>query len=184
MIDQSIFCACKATGFYSSSVCSTDTAGPPLFFNRDTVVVMKKLLKKLHKRSNREESETVKTTESPSPNSNRAAALARPEQFGLFRLDEPSPGATDRHRFPVNIIAVHGLSGDAYSTWTHPNGTLWLKDLLPDFLPGCRVYTYGYPSQVVFSRSYADVSVYARRLLDLIRGLWEEWAEVRFALRW
>jgi hypothetical protein len=144
---------------------------------------MKKLLKKLNKRSNREESETVKR-ESPSPSSNRAAPLPRPEQFGLFRLDEPSPGANDRHPVPVNIIAVHGLSGDAYSTWTHPNGTLWLKDLLPNLLPGCRVYTYGYPSQVVFSRSYADVSVYARRLLDSIRGVWEEWAEVRLALGW
>jgi hypothetical protein len=140
--------------------------------------MMKKLLKKLNKRPNHEESETV-NAESP-PTSTRAAALPRWEQFGLFRLDEPSLGANDRHRFPVNIIAVHGLNGDAYSTWTHPNGTLWLRDLLPNFLPGCRVYTYGYPSQVFFNRSYADVSAYARRLLSSLRGLWEEWPEVQF----
>ncbi len=141
--------------------------------------MMKKLLKKLNKWSNREESETVKAA-SPSPSSNRAAAPPRPEQCGLFRLDEPSPAVDGLHQFPVDIIAVHGLNGDAYSTWRHPNGTLWLKDLLPNFLPGCRVYTYGYPSQVVFSRSYADVSAYARQLLNSIRGQWEEWHEVRF----
>jgi hypothetical protein len=143
---------------------------------------MRKLLKKFNKRSAREESEAA-GVDSPSPSPSRAATPPRPERFGLFRLDEPSSSANesgDRHGlFPVNIIAVHGLNGDAYSTWTHPNGTLWLRDLLPNFLPGCRVYTYGYPSQVVFNRSYADVSAYARRLLNSIRGLWEEWAEVR-----
>lgn len=160
---------------------------------------MKRLLKKVNGRLSREGSQSS-TSE---PDNNKAASLSssstlvataanvRPERFGLFRLDAPStstststsPSLDDNNsnqpgQFPVDIIAVHGLSGDAYSTWTHPNGTLWLRDLLPDFLPGCRVYTYGYPSQAAFTRSYADVSAYARRLLDSIRGLSEGWNEV------
>ncbi|KAK0709354.1 hypothetical protein B0T26DRAFT_623891, partial [Lasiosphaeria miniovina] len=55
-------------------------------------------------------------------------------------------------QYPVDIIDIHGLNGHPFNTWTHENGTLWLRDLLPGHLPGCRVYTYGYPSDV-FSKS-------------------------------
>ncbi|OIW34693.1 hypothetical protein CONLIGDRAFT_658495 [Coniochaeta ligniaria NRRL 30616] len=79
----------------------------------------------------------------------------------------------DEH-YAVDIIAVHGLNGDAYTTWTHGNGTLWLRDLLPKVLPGCRVYTYGYPSQVAFSTSFAEVQEYSRRLLSSIRDVQED----------
>jgi hypothetical protein len=108
------------------------------------------------------------------------AGTARPrsEQFGLFFLAESSPSPNDREQYPVDIIAVHGLNGDAYTTWTHANGTLWIRDLLPNFLPGCRVYTYGYPSQVVFGTSFADVREYSRRLLSSIRDIYEESGQV------
>ncbi|PTB38647.1 hypothetical protein M441DRAFT_145727 [Trichoderma asperellum CBS 433.97] len=91
------------------------------------------------------------------------------EKHGLFKLAEGKPDPSGSSNYPVDIIAVHGLNGDAFSTWRHhQDGTLWLRDLLPKFLPGCRVYTYGYPSKI-FSQSSARVEEYARDLLISLR---------------
>ncbi|KAI1192246.1 Alpha/Beta hydrolase protein [Nemania serpens] len=52
----------------------------------------------------------------------------------------------------LDIIAVHGLNGHYRDTWTYKPGssaeTMWLKDLLPGELPGCRVMTYEYDASV------------------------------------
>jgi len=52
----------------------------------------------------------------------------------------------------VDIVAVHGLKGDVYRTWT-AKGTesdekevFWLKDLLPQEVPNARILAYGYDS--------------------------------------
>ncbi|KAM0247349.1 hypothetical protein ACHAQJ_009883 [Trichoderma viride] len=99
---------------------------------------------------------------------------AKPVSEGLHRLfpaDESQSSPPGQQQHPVDIIAVHGLNGYAYSTWTHkPDGTLWLRDLLPSILPGCRVYTYSYPSKI-FSESFARVHDFARGLLVDIRDL-------------
>ncbi|KAK4209931.1 ankyrin repeat protein [Rhypophila decipiens] len=94
--------------------------------------------------------------------------------LGLAALNNPfAPSLKDNEvQYPVDIIAVHGLNGDTFATWTHNNGNLWLKDFLPGDLPGCRVFTYGYPSQI-WSESIAGVRVYAGRLLDSLREIQE-----------
>ena len=71
--------------------------------------------------------------------------------------------------YTVDIVAVHGLGGGAYKTWTHDNGKLWLRDFLPGDLPGARVFTYGYNSTFVFSRETGTLREYARALLEDIR---------------
>lgn len=96
----------------------------------------------------------------------------RQELYGLFHLTEAAPSQAKPKTCPVKIVAVHGLNGDAFTTWTHSNGTLWLRDCLPASLPGCQVYSYGYPSQV-FTQSYAGVRDYARHLLSCVRDLHE-----------
>jgi len=96
------------------------------------------------------------------------------ERFGLIPFPETAPLAHGSEQYPVDVIAVHGLNGDAFTTWTHENGILWLRDLLPTALPGSRVFTYGYPSQVVFSSSFAQVKEYARRLLSSVRDVQDE----------
>ena len=93
--------------------------------------------------------------------------------FGLFLLN---PQTVDhaglegaRQLCNVDIVAVHGLGGDAYKTWTHQNGKLWLRDFVPYQLPGIRVFSYGYDSAFVFSRDTGTVRDYARNLLENIR---------------
>ncbi|KAH7157846.1 ankyrin repeat-containing domain protein [Dactylonectria estremocensis] len=90
----------------------------------------------------------------------------RTEKHGLFKLAESQPDPSESETYPVDIIAVHGLNGDAYSTWTHSStGALWLRDFLPGFLPGCCVYTYGYPSKLFCEVSRGPVQEFGRGLL-------------------
>ena len=63
-------------------------------------------------------------------------------------------------------MAVHGITGDAYNTWEDKESkTLWLRDFLPDELPGARIYTYGYRAEVLFSHGTGDVKSFANGLL-------------------
>lgn len=64
--------------------------------------------------------------------------------------------------YEVNIIAIHGLGGHAYDTWTdQKTKTFWLKDILPDDIPGARIFTYGFPSHGAWSGSLGTLSDYA-----------------------
>lgn len=107
-----------------------------------------------------------------------------PEKFGLFLVSGDKqahpPSSTD---CSVDIIAIHGVNGAAYGTWTHSNGTFWLQDLLPDFIPGCRVYTYGYPSKVRSKSSLSLIEEYSRGLLSSIRDLQDDQPGVHFPTR-
>ncbi|KAH6873842.1 hypothetical protein B0T10DRAFT_234496 [Thelonectria olida] len=121
-----------------------------------------------------------RSTNTPEPESQPESVCSteptepRTEKRGLFKLADSKPDSSGSKNYPVDIIAVHGLNGDAFSTWCHkPDGTLWLRDLLPEFLPGCRVYTYGYPSKI-FSESSARVQEYARNLLVSLRDICED----------
>ncbi|KAK3389407.1 hypothetical protein B0H63DRAFT_507002 [Podospora didyma] len=99
---------------------------------------------------------------------------SKSDRHGLFLVaGECAPRPTDREYFPVDIIALHGLNGNAITTWTHENGTFWLRDLLPQSMPGCRVFSFGYPSEFAFSDSFATVQDYSRRLLSSIRDVRE-----------
>ena len=82
------------------------------------------------------------------------------EKIGLFKLSttETSKG--------IDVVAVHGLQGDAFKTWTHENGTLWLRDLLPAEVPSARITTFGYDSTWAFSKSVADIGDIALDLLN------------------
>lgn len=93
-------------------------------------------------------------------------------KYGLFRLEVPTTDspADDAHvdTNSIDIIAVHGLNGTAYGTWTHENGHFWLEDLAKDF-PGARIFTYGYPSEVCFTQGTGNIDTFSRSLLEALK---------------
>ncbi|KAH7040025.1 uncharacterized protein B0I36DRAFT_4629 [Microdochium trichocladiopsis] len=69
-------------------------------------------------------------------------ALQKP--CGLVELYRPANGTPD-----IDIIAVHGLNGDARRTWTNPETrACWLShgDFLPLHIKSARVLSWGYNS--------------------------------------
>lgn len=105
----------------------------------------------------------------------------RKGQTGLVQLDSldlsNSHGAKP---FNIDIVAIHGLGGDIRETWTHKDGTFWLQDLLPRSLPGARVFSYGYPSDIFLSRSVADIRDISINLLNALETI--AWKDVSATL--
>jgi hypothetical protein len=63
-------------------------------------------------------------------------------------------------------VAVHGLGGDAFTTWTHPKSmAFWLRDFLPEQIPDARIMTFGYNADVAFGQSTAEIADHAKSLL-------------------
>ncbi|KAI9693536.1 MAG: hypothetical protein M1820_009188 [Bogoriella megaspora] len=91
------------------------------------------------------------------------------EKHGLILLSEAGEGQV-KGEFEVDIVAIHGLGGNNRLTWTDPSsGKLWLQDFLPSSLPGARVFSYGYPSEIAFGKSVAGVRHFALNLLAKLR---------------
>ncbi|KAG8798296.1 hypothetical protein FRC16_007515 [Serendipita sp. 398] len=57
--------------------------------------------------------------------------------------------------FSSSIIAIHGLDGHREQSWTAEDGTMWLRDLLPNDFPNARILSYGYDAD---TRSFAQTS--------------------------
>lgn len=96
-------------------------------------------------------------------------ATSRTEKHGLFLLSSPSPTPDHAHvgeKYPVDVVAVHGITGDAFDTWTHENENLWLRDFLPNDLLGVRVFSFGYPAEVFCTLSTGNFDSFCRSLLE------------------
>ncbi len=97
-----------------------------------------------------------------------AAAIAscdQSEKNGLWLLSpEGIPTSVD-------LVAVHGLQGDAHKTWKAKDGTLWLRDLLPKDVPQARILTFGYDSTMAFTPSVSTMQDIARSLLNRLSGM-------------
>ena len=82
------------------------------------------------------------------------------ERVGIFELSEKGLAKT------VDVVAVHGILGDAFETWKHENGKSWLKGFLEKDLPSARIMTFGYDSAVAFSKGVGTIEDNARYLLN------------------
>lgn len=82
--------------------------------------------------------------------------------------------------FPaIDIVAVHGLGGDAFATWTHAKSKkFWLRDFLRQQIPDARIMTFGYNADAAFGQSTAEIIDHAKSLLASLVDKREEADEI------
>ncbi|KAH0551024.1 hypothetical protein GP486_007617 [Trichoglossum hirsutum] len=97
-----------------------------------------------------------------------AVATSVSSKLGLICLTPDSEDAQLNPGLP-DIVAIHGINGHPYESWTR-DGAFWLRDFLPEEIPGARVFSFGYDAQVVFTTSKASLDAYARSLLNSLRS--------------
>jgi hypothetical protein len=86
------------------------------------------------------------------------------ERIGLKFVTEENPTAEQT----IDLVAIHGLGGDFYETWTDKNTNQnWLEDFLPKEkeLRQLRIMSWGYNSMVLGSNSTATITTFAQSLL-------------------
>ncbi|KAJ9635309.1 hypothetical protein H2204_005870 [Knufia peltigerae] len=91
---------------------------------------------------------------------------SEPERHGLFVLYPLKENAS----WDVDIVVLHGLGGDPFTTWTADNKRMWPRDFIPEIIPTARIMTFGYNSKVAFSPSTADIKDFALDLLTRLRN--------------
>jgi len=79
-----------------------------------------------------------------------------------------------------SIIAVHGLNprskkdaDHAWDTWrtpVGPQGQLWLRDDLPQYIPESRIFLYEYNSTAVYGKDRSTFIDKANELLEAINS--------------
>jgi hypothetical protein len=108
-----------------------------------------------------------------------------PDRLGLRLIPSlPLEPSTAPCNSDLDIVAVHGLGGDFFKTWTKSSNIegekdiCWLSQLLPIDLPKARIYSFGYESRPAFSRSVATIREFAKQLLQ---SLLDRQKEVRLS---
>ncbi|KAF5548860.1 ankyrin repeat [Fusarium mexicanum] len=96
--------------------------------------------------------------------------------FGLYQLWPLKNDIYEAQNTKIDIIAVHGLNGKAFKTWTQ-DGKLWLADFLPLEIPYARIFTFGYDSRIAFTGSASRVDDHARNLLERLMAKRRQFSE-------
>ena len=83
-----------------------------------------------------------------------------------------------------SVIAVTGLAGHAFGSWSVDHHLMWLRDFLPSDIPRIRVITYGYNSQLTETMSRQDFDLHAEDFAEGLEALWRSnyvCVQLRFA---
>ena len=138
-----------------------------------------RLLKSRHSRSQSPHSTAAgpstlqqSTTQADGPasiaaNSNpEPTSLAKGGNYGIQVLHDAGTEAC------VDIVFVHGLTGNAYDTWLHKaTGVHWPKDLLKQDISDTRILSYGYDADFVNLWKPASISRLSNHAEDLVGRL-------------
>ncbi|KIK63472.1 hypothetical protein GYMLUDRAFT_72124 [Collybiopsis luxurians FD-317 M1] len=74
----------------------------------------------------------------------------------------------------VDILALHGLNGHAFRSWeSHDASFMWLRDCLPEQMPGVRILTYGYNANVYSDVSTGRMRTFSETFLERLRYMRE-----------
>src|SRR5439155_14466195 len=71
----------------------------------------------------------------------------------------------------ADIVAVTGLAGHAFGSWSSSPRQMWVRDFLPQDIPDIAIYTYGYESRLQHASSRSIISDHARRFVDKLAYL-------------
>jgi len=81
-------------------------------------------------------------TPATDPQNDELDAICEKDSYGIKVLYNPPSAGLD-------IVFVHGLTGSAYSTWYHEEGSKhWPRDLLKSDISDARVMTFGYDADI------------------------------------
>ncbi|KAM7201196.1 hypothetical protein V8F20_004942 [Naviculisporaceae sp. PSN 640] len=107
---------------------------------------------------------TIPTGQYPAP-----AVIGKGKNHGITILHIPD-GADDHLDFNpvVDIVFLHGLTGNSYDTWWHrESGVHWPRDLLKHDIPHGRLLSWGYDADVASFWGHAS----SNRLTEHARNL-------------
>ena len=91
------------------------------------------------------------------------------KEIGPTQMSDPAAEIPSAENSNIDIVAVHGLGGHPFKSWTSNEKSkkcFWLEDDLLKDLPGARLFTFGYKSHPIFSRSIETMADHARELID------------------
>ncbi|KIM98334.1 hypothetical protein OIDMADRAFT_128525 [Oidiodendron maius Zn] len=100
--------------------------------------------------------------------------IQKGQNHGVRLLHQPSVPTNTL----VDIVFVHGLTGNAYSTWYNEQHALhWPSKLLKDDIPEARIFTFGYDADVASfwgGASQNRLANHAENMLGDLAGEGEE----------
>ncbi|CAD6592661.1 MAG: hypothetical protein ASARMPREDX12_006341 [Alectoria sarmentosa] len=119
---------------------------PPEFRDRMTVTSLSPSIN-LDRRTSTATISFLPLSEEPFPTPSEQDICVDQDFYGFTPLYTPE-GNID-----VDIIAITGLAGHAFGSWSTATQRMWLRDFLPRDIPQARILLYGYDSHIVNSQS-------------------------------
>ncbi|CAF9933215.1 MAG: hypothetical protein ALECFALPRED_005507 [Alectoria fallacina] len=119
---------------------------PPKFRDRMTVTSLSPSIN-LNRRTSTATISFLPLSEEPFPTPSDLDICVDKDFYGF------TPLYTPEGHIEVDIIAITGLAGHAFGSWSTATQRMWLRDFLPRDIPQARILLYGYDSRIVNSQS-------------------------------